>query len=840
MTGPIDLLRTQLRDAWRGLRRAPGFAAVAIVSIAIGIGACTAVFSLVNAVLLRLAPVRDPHALVLASRADETRRIATSFSYPAYHALQGAASLEGLAARGGVTANVEAPPSPSGLRWTSGGAAERASVEMVSGNFFELLGVRAYRGRLLTPDDDRTPGGHPVAVLGHGYWQRHFGGDADVVGRTMRANGQTLTIVGVTPPAFDGLDAGGAPDVRVPIAMQAEVMASTSRLTDAREPWLVVVGRLKAGVSRSAAEAELAARYDTFLTAQRRLTDAPPPGPAPRLTLIDGSRGRPLLQRRFERPLAILGGLAAAVLLLVCLNVANLAIARTLTRRRELAVRLALGGSRARVAGQLLVEASLVALAGTALGLVLANVLAQALARGAASATGGVPLTVPTDARVVLTAALLGLVVAVACGLAPGLLERRMGAVGYRFSQRLEIAGGRLTGRRLLVAAQIALSLALLTGAGLFARTLANLRGLDNGIDADRLLQARVDPTLMRADRPRLAIFYEELTDRLAALPGVETAAVAAVPRLSRSNWDSGVLLDTGARDEAPGAERNAVTPGYFRTVGARFVEGREPTAAEVRSGRKVAVVNEAFARRYFDGRALGRRIGATGPAATADVTIVGVVRDGKYVDLREPATPVWYVPYSQLEVIGTSDTTERIRRGVTTLYVRAAGDPTALAGDVTRTIAALEPRVTVSGVRATSDQIGDLLVLERVLAALASAFAAVAVFLAALGLYGVMAYDTTARTREIGVRLALGATPAGVLGLVLRQAAVLIALGLGLGIAPAVLVVGSARTLLYGLEPADPVVPVTAAAIVVAATALAAYVPARRAARVPPAIALQ
>jgi predicted permease len=830
MTGLIDRVRIELRDAWRGLRRAPAFAAVAILSIAIGIGACTAVFGLVNAVLLRLAPVRDPHALVLASRAAETRGLATSYSYPAYLALQGAASLEGLAAHGGVTANVE----------TDAGAAERASVGMVSGSFFDLLGVRAYRGRLLTPDDDRTPGGHPVVVLGHGYWQRRFGGEPGVVGRTIRVNGQPLTVVGVTPPAFNGLEAGAGPDLRVPLAMQAQVMASASRLTDARETWLIIVGRLKPGVSRSAAESELAARYDAFLAAQRRLTDAAPAGPAPRLTLIDGSRGQPSLQRRFARPLAILGGLAAAVLLLVCLNVANLAIARTLTRRRELAVRLALGGSRARVAGQLLVEAALVATIGTALGLVLARVLAQALARVAASATGGIPLAVPMDARVLLVAALLGIGVAIACGVAPGLLARRMGAAGYRFSQRLEIAGGRLTGRRLLVAAQIALSLALLTGAGLFARTLANLRGLDAGIDADRLLQARVDPTLMRADRPRLHRFYEELTGRLASVPGVESAAAAAIPRLSRSNWDSGVLLDTGARDEATGAERNAVTPGYFRTVGAQFVEGREPTAADVRSGRKVAVVNEAFARRYFDGRALGRRIGLTGAGATADVTIVGVVRDGKYVDLREPATPVWYVPYAQLEIAGTSDTAERIRLGVTTLYVRATGDPSALAGEVTRTIAALDPRVTVSGVRATSGQIDDLLVLERVLAALASAFAAVAVFLAALGLYGVMAYDTTARTREIGVRLALGATPGGVLGLVLRQAAVLIGLGLALGVAPAVLVVRSAKTLLFGLEPADPVVPVTAAAIVVAATALAAYVPARRAARVDPAIALQ
>jgi putative ABC transport system permease protein len=829
MTGLFDRIRIELRDAWRALRRAPGFAVVAILSIAIGIGACTAVFGLVNAVLLRLAPVRDPQALVLASRATETRGLATSYSYPAFVALQGAASLEGLAARGGLTANVEAD-----------GAAERASVEMVSGSFFELLGVRAYRGRLLTPDDDRVPGGHPVAVLGHGYWHRRFGGDPGVVGRTIRVNGQPLTVVGVTPPAFNGLEAGAGPDLRVTLAMQAEVMASASRLTDPREPWLVIVGRLKPGVSRSAAEAELATRCDAFLAAQQRLTGAAPAGPAPRLTLIDGSRGQPSLQRRFAHPLAILGGLAAAVLLLVCLNVANLAIARTLTRRRELAVRLALGGSRARVAGQLLVEAGLVAMTGTALGLVLARVIAQALARAAASATGGVPLAVPMNAGVVLVAALLGIGVAVACGLAPGLLARRMGAAGYRFSQRLEIAGGRLTGRRLLVAAQIALSLALLTGAGLFARTLVNLRGLDDGIDADRLLQARLDPTLMRADRPRLHRFYEELTERLAAVPGVESATAAAIPRLSRSNWDSGVLLDTGARDEAPGAERNAVTPGYFRTVGARFVEGREPTAADVRSGRKVAVVNEAFARRYFDGRALGRRIGATGPGATADVTIVGVVRDGKYVDLRESATPVWYVPYSQLEVAGTSDTAERVRLGVTTLYVRTAGDPAALAADVTRTIAALDPRVTVSGVRAVSDQLDDLLVLERVLASLASAFAAVAIFLAALGLYGVMAYDTTARTREIGVRLALGATPGGVLGLVLRQAAVLIGLGLALGVAPAVLVVRSAQTLLFGLDPADPVVPVTAAAIVVAVTAAAAYVPARRAARVDPAIALQ
>jgi predicted permease len=810
----LDQLGADLRYGLRWLARSPAFAAAAVLSIALGIGVNTAIFSLVNAVLLRLLPVEDPESLVILARSDDKTQLGSSFPYPFYRQLQDSAgALDGVICRAGMSANVEA-----------GGAAERVSGELVSGNYFELLGVRPHMGRLFVSDDNRVPGGHPLVVLSYGYWQRRFGGNPLVIGQTIRVNTHPLTIIGVSPPGFHGVELGASPDIRVPIVMQAEMYASRSRLENPREWWLQIFGRLKHGVRREAAEQELDAGFQRF--------SATLPSDWPRdrrLILVEGSHGRPTLQNRFARPLLVLSGLAMAVLLLVCLNVANLMLARAAARQRELSVRLAVGASRGRIVAQLLVEALLIATIGGALGVLVAAWSGQALASIAVPAAAGPSLEIAMDLRVLAFATILSVVTGLACGLSPARSVRRTNLVAALSAEARQVPGGRLLGRKLLVVAQIAVSFTLLVGAGLFAQTLANLRKLDFGFETENLLLLSLDPTMTGYAQPQLRVFYDDVAERVASVAGVQSASYAVMRLLVGNSWGSGLTLDTGVHDDNPGPERNAVGAGYFRTIGASIVAGREFTDVDVASGYKVAIVNEAFARRYFGGRALGRRIGPGGTGGSADFTIVGVARDGKYAHVREAVVPFWYVPYQQLPQLGQL-----------TLHVRTARNPETVIADVRQAIAAIDKRVTTFRVTTMRQQISDQLIIERVLAMLAAVFATVAMLLAGIGLYGVMTYTTVARTREIGVRIALGATSSGILRLVFRQTTTLIVIGLSVGLGLALAGVGYVRSLLFGLEPTDPFVLVLAALAIVTVTMVAAWLPARRAIRIDPVAALQ
>lgn len=817
----VDHLVGDVRYAARGLHRSPGFALTAILSIAIGIGANATIFSLVDAVLLRQAPVRDPGSLVILGRSDDAHRLGSTFPYLFYRSLQETTSLQGVLCLGELAANVEAA-----------GVTERLSIELVSGTFFPVLGIQPAVGRLFTPADDDVRGGHPLAVLSYRYWQRRFGGH-HVIGETLRVNGVPLTIVGVTPEAFTGLQLGASPDVRIPMAMQPRVMAQ-SRLDDPAQWWLSIIGRLRPGVGRAAADAEIRASFDRYSEANQFVT------PRPRHAfLIDGSRGRPAVQQRLAVPLTVMSALAGAVLLLICANVANLLLVRNTARQQEFAVRVALGATRARVIGQLAMEALLIAALGAAFGVIAAAPTARFLARMATPLTGAT-LEPVVDLRVAAVASLLALITGVASALMPSLVAVRRRLTTTLGAGRRSVRGGRVQGRALLVSAQIALSVALLVGAGLFARTLVNLRTVDLGIDPDRLLLLRLDPTLASYTRPQLHLFYRDLTTRVAAVPGIESASAAAIPLIGRNDWSSGITLDTLAKDNDPGPERNAVTPGYFATIGMAVVAGREFEPADVESAPRVAVVNETFARRYFGGQALGRRIGSGFAAGPPDHTIVGVVRDGKYADTREGPQAMWYVPYEQLGPLGNSDTATRISQGMLTLYVRTEADPEASIAAVLQAVRDTDNRVAVSAVRTMPDQIASQLVIERVLAMLAGAFAVVATLLAALGLYGVTAYTAAARTREVGVRLALGATPRAILVMMLRQTSVLIALGLGAGLLLTFGLVRFTRNLLFGLRPTDPVVLVGTLAVITLVTLAAAWVPARRASRLDPTRALQ
>lgn len=820
----VDQLRSDTRSGLRGLRRSPALATAAIVSIAIGVGANVAIFSLVNAVLLRLAPVSDPASLVTLGRSNDPGGLGSSFSTPFFAELRQSppSGLTGVLARASAGANLV----------VADGGPERVTVELVSASFFDVLGVRPALGRGFVPADD-VPGAEPVAVLSDGYWRRRLGGDPEVVGRSIALNGVSLRIVGVASRAFDGVDLASHPDVRVPLALQPAVTGMASRLENSQEYWLQIEGRLAPGASRTAVTADLTTRFRALQMASRSMDGIQDI----QVRLLDGSRGRPSIQRRFTQPLVVLSALGAVTLLLVCLNVATLLIGRALSRQQELAMRAALGAGRARLAAQLFVESSVVVLVGSGLGLWLAQGVARSLASMAAPAIGGVTLLLPFDGRVLTFLAAVTLMVGLLAGAWPA-WSASGGGWGVARWERRPTTGGRLAGRRGLVIAQIGVALALLVVAGLFVQTLANLHAVDIGAERDRVLMVRLDPTPAGLSPARLAAFHADLLARVRARPGTMAAAAAAIPLLSGDDWGSGIVLDTGTIDPRPA--RNAVTPDYFRTLGTTVVQGREFVDTDDASGGRVAIVNETFARLFFDGDAIGRRIGPAETTGRAELTIVGVVRDGKYAGLREETVPLWFIPRAQVENLGYSDTAERIRAGVVTLYVRTAGDPTAAAPALLRDISALEPRVLVTAARPLAAQIEDLVAVERLVGRLATAFATIALLIAAIGLYAATAYDVSTRTREFGVRVALGATPAGLLRMVLRQTTGVVAIGTAVGTMLAVPTAQAARTLLFGLEPADPTVLAVGIVLVTIITLVAAALPAYRASRVDPTTALQ
>jgi predicted permease len=814
--GVVDGLQADLKYGLRWLMRSRGVAAAAILSIGVGIGANTAIFTVVNTLLIDRLPVTAPQELLLLGLAADggSERIqGTTFPYPLYRQLRD----ETGEALSGVLANAHMSPVLD-----LGGPPERVNGELVSGNYFDVLGVAPHLGRHFTQDDDR-PGANQVAVLSYGTWMRRFGGDPTVVGRAVRLNELPVTIIGVSPRRFQGIEVGGGTELRVPITLQAAMQGTRSRLESRGSWWLQIVGRLNPGVTRAQAEDVLNRQFAAFRATLSASEGAPTTG----LVALDGSRGDPTLGEQFTLPLAVLTGLVGIVLALVCVNVGNLLLARATTRQGEMSLRLALGASRLRVVRQLLVEATLLAGVGGALGVVVSRIGVRLLAHLA-----GAPADFDfgVDGRVLAFAAVATGLTGFVCGLAPAWASTRVDILSSLRTETSQYTRVRTAARRVLIAGQIALALALLIGAGLFARTLFNLRHAEVGFDTARLAVITLNPALAGYGPDRRPGFYAEVLERVAALPAVESAAFAVIPLLDGSAWGSGLTLDTGERDEESGPLRNAVGPGFFHATGIPLVDGREFAPTDTAAAEPVAVVNEAFVRRYFGGtRAIGRRIGPAGPGGSARFTIVGVSRDNKATRVRETPRPFWYVPYSQLEGIDEL-----------TLHVRANGRPDAALRDATQAIAAIDPRVAVSRTRTMQAVIEDQVEIERLLAALAGGFAVLALFLASLGLYSAVSYVTTARTREIGVRMVLGASPGAVWRLVFADNVPAMATGSAAGIAIGLIAAPWLRTLLFDLEPADPLTLVVAAGVVILVTTMAAILPARRAARIDPAMTLK
>jgi predicted permease len=833
---PVDHLIQDLRFALRGFAKSPGFTAVVLATLALGIGANAAIFSLMDQVLLRPLPVKDPGRLVVLSapgpfsgRSSSNSQTVTPVSHPMFAGLRDRATVFS-----GVFAHFQAP-----VHLSIGDDTASATGDLVSGTFFPTLGLAPAHGRLLGPEDDRGAGGHPVVVLSHRLFERRFGADPGAVGRTVRINGHAMTVVGVAPRGFDGVEVGGVSDVFVPLAMQAQVLPTwPAVLDDWRTRWLVVMARLGDGVSREQAKAGADLVYAQLLEEDAQHLVSPTPRLRAdflkkRLEFQAGGRGTSSLRDQAKAPLLVLMGMVGLVLLIACANVANLLLARGSQRQKELSVRLALGAGRRRLVRQLLVESLLLSLAGGLLGLLTSvwtgRVLISALPFEDASRT----FTAEPDLRVGLFALGLAILTGMVFGLIPAFQATRVAVVATLKNEANAVIGGGapFRFRRGLVAAQIALSLLLLVGAGLFTRSLMNLRALDPGFRADGLVTFRVDPSLSGHPPEGRRAVHDRLRSELGREPGVQSVTMAAVALMDGSDSSASVLVEgyTSKEGEDMNPNFNMVGPAFFSTLGLPLVRGREISESDAAGAPKVAVVNETFARYFFgDQDPLGRRFGFA-RTKVPDMEIVGVVRDGKAASLREEPLRFFYVPAAQQERVGD-----------VAYYVRTAGDPEQLAARATDVVRRAFPTLPVTSLRTMPAQIGTSLFTERLAASLSAAFGLLATLLAALGLYGVMAYAVARRTREIGIRMALGAVGRDVLGMVLRDVAALVAVGVAVGL-PAGYGLGRlVESQLFGLTARDPLAFGAATTTLLLAALAAAYLPARRAIRVDPMVALR
>jgi predicted permease len=830
-----DLLQ-DVRYAARMLRKQPGFAAAAILTLALGIGANTAVFSLVDATLFQRLPAAARERLVYMYRGSSG-----VFSYPQYATLRDhTRSFDGLAGWGGITASLHA-----------GDSAELVPGIIATGNLFDVLGVEPALGCLLRPSDDVTPGAHPVVVIAYDFWQTRFGGRPDVIGREIRLNGHVFTIVGVAPAGFPGPQLGSVRQIYVPMMMQAVARPPRARYSGEHNPdllqhatnsWIFGIGRLKPDVTIERARAELDPVLAEFFRTRVKL---PPGATPPRVTLRSVDDPDLGARPQLRSAALLLGGVVATVLLIACANIANLLLSRAAGRRRELAVRLALGASRGRLLQQLLTESVLLSLVGGIAGVALAWALLQAFA-AAPPPPGALPLPLDfaMDRRVLTFALLLSTLTGVVCGAVPALAASRpiMGPA-LRTSSGGSEPGRRVDVKKVFVVAEVALSLLLLIAAGLFVRSLRSARAIDPGIDVDRLVSAPLSINLLRYTSAQGRAFYQQVLERTERLPGVESASVARVAMLGGSgrvvsvhvegrpsSHDRGLSEGSGVATvgDATVINANVVGPRFFETVGIRLLHGRGFDGRDTEQGPLVLVINAAAASVHFPGGdPMGQRISVDGPDGPWR-EVVGIVRDSKYGSLGEEAVPVAYLPLAQNHETGV------------TLYVRASVPPGSLVPALRREIQRLEPNLPVPEIRTMSETIGTSLYAARMGAWMIAAFGGLALLLAVVGIYGVLSFSIARRTREMGIRLALGARTRQVFLLVIRDGMWLVAIGTGIGLATAIAGARSLRAFLYGVTPNDPTSFAAAIAVLGVVALVACAIPARRAIRVDPVATLR
>lgn len=832
----MDTLLQDVRYAWRQLLKSPGFTAIAVVTLALGIGANTAIFGLLDQALLRSLPVKEPERLVLlkyqGSNRGHTRardEDAFYFSYPLYRDLR-----DRNAVFGGLIATTWAQ---AGVQWQN--QPELVTAELVSGNYFDVLGVQPALGRLLVDSDDKVPNANPVAVLGFDYWQRRFGADRSLLNQTISVNGHPFTVIGVAARGFHSAVAGDTPDFFAPLMMKAEVLPGRDGLEDRRSSWLNIIGRLKPGVNRDQAEAGLSPLWyairadelkqmthstesfrETFLTKSH-------------LSVLDGAKGFSPLRKDAQTPLLIVMAMVGLVALMACANVGSLLLVRAAGRLREMSVRYALGAKRVRVMRQLLVEGLLLGLTGGVIGIIFAPRFSAVLIKMIWGAGGGVlPFSAQVDRRILLFNFSLAVVVSLLFSLAPALQFWRPN-LAPALKQQVITAGGPLRFRRIAVGVQLGLSLLLLVGAGLFMRTLRNLKSLDVGFSTDHLVTFRIDPSLAGYPRSGDLDIDSRVLRELSTVPGTRSVAGTTDPELAGDDVRNNITIAgyKDKEDEDMDVEHPDISPGYFSAMGMPLLVGRELNESDRAGTQKVAVVNESFARHFFGApeRALGHYFANGGGNVKPDIEIVGVVKDAKHSTVRGEVKRTVFTPYLQLA-----------DPGAMTYYVRTIQAPEAAESTIRQAMQTLDSRLVLDNFRTMTEQIDDNLTAERVIAFLAESFGALAALMAAIGLYGVLAYSTAQRTSEIGIRMALGATRASVVRVVLVE--VLWLAGVAVAIAlPASLLLGMAvRSQLFGISSSDPVSLAVATGLIVLVAIAAASLPARRAAKVDPMVALR
>ncbi len=830
----IDNLVMDLRYALRMLRRSPGFTSVAVLSLALGIGANTAIFGLLDALVLRMLPVTNPQELWAIGLADASGKARTSHSYRLYALWRDQnRSIGKLAAAGNFTWRDTSPGSTRGVH----------EGQFVSGNYFEVLGVPALIGRCVAPADDlvENAGGTQgaVAVLSYRYWSSVFHRDPSVPGRSINVNGAWLTVVGVTPPEFFGIQVGSSPDIFVPMQLQPLVWGPENLLHNAKNSettWLTIVGRIKKGVSQAQLKTDLTPIYAEY--AKIRMS------PADLLAFESGKktlpqsivlepagRGFSRLRERFSEPLQVIMALVAIVLLIACANVANLLLARASARQREIAIRLAIGAGRFRIVRQLLAESLVLSFAGGAFGLLFALWSSRLLVGMLPQEQVPLVLEIGLDHRVLGFTLAVSLLTGLLFGLAPA--WRATGLNLHNGLNQQRAHGGRtsrLEPGKAVVVLELALAIQLLVVGGLFITTLRNLITVDAGFQRQNVLQVRINLEAGGYPRTQWTPVYEQLAERIAAVPGVIAASLANRGLIENGMTRSGPVHYPGytfGTGESRLLAETYIGPDYFKAVGIQLRLGRSFSERDGTSSAQVAVVNEELARRYFAGmNPIGQRYGLGG--SPDQIEIVGVVSDAKYNDLRQEFIPMAYYPWRQV-----------MPARLNALVVRTAGDPAALAAALRRAVTSVHPDIFVDA-RTLTSQIEGSLVRERLMAHLSGFLGALAMLLACIGIYGVMAYAVTRRTSEIGLRMALGAAPGNVARMVLREALLLALSGMIVGVPVALWLARFTRSLLFGLQPNDPTILVGAGTSLFMVCVLAGWLPAWRAARVDPTTALR
>jgi predicted permease len=823
-----------LRYGIRMLRRSPAFTLVAVLSLALGIGANTAVFSLVDAVMLKSLPVRAPGELRILTwvRSDKEpdishsgyntldsltgQHVSGSFSYAAYRQFRDSVpQFSDLVAY-----------APNQFTVTADGASDFADGEFVSGNYFKGLGAQPLIGRPILPEDD-APGRTGVIVLTYRYWEKRFALDPSVIGRAIAVNQRPVTVVGVMQPPFQGLDSSEAVDLFVPITTVVELRHPWFSLTQPNSWWVQIFGRLRPGISDQSAAVMLKATLGHTIEQFAKNAEVPT------VLLRPGVRGVGLLRESVSTSLAILSAVVGLILLIACTNLANLLVARSAARGREIAVRLSIGAGVGRLIRQLLTESLVLAGAGGLLGVVLARPLLQVMLRFiGAGQYNGPALDARIDLRTLAFTAGATLLAAVLFGLLPAWRATRVNLVPALKGTKTAGSSPRLRLSRLLVSVQVALSLLLLVGAGLFVRILQRLSAVDLGFRAEHVLTFQTDPSRNGYEGRRLADLYTRLRENIAAIPGVDSAA------MSQHGLIQGVESDTSVHapgfrptDRKGGALLLRCSASFLSTMQIPLLRGRDLTFADERASQSVAVVNQSFVNRFFPGvNPLGHTFYLGEQPGAEMLAVIGIVKDAHYTGVRDDVRPTVYFPYTQ-QLTGLHQMT---------FVIRTVLPPLSVAGAVRRVVAATDRAIPVAEMKTEEQQIAESIGTERLFASLVSAFGGIAALLAAIGLYGVMAYAVARRTVEIGIRLALGARRTTVRWMVLRQSLWMVALGLAIGIPAALALTRFVQNKLYGIQPTDPASFAGAAILITAVGAVAAWIPARRAARVDPIQALR